>query len=337
MPRGSLRHYSSHGRRSGLAWDTALVFVLGAIALNFLGLYLTHRALIATFEPYEPPEPEDDVIAFGYVNPSELGEPIPVADDGDGERPNDETREGGAQAEPDELGPNQDAPRRTSSRETEPDDDPAGRPDAAGAGDERGVGDAQGHEADEQLGPDQDGLVTAPDGELAGSGDAAGGLHGKSDPLANLGGSPSVLDQTFGRPPPTDRTRGEGDGVSSVLDNREQVYGSFFNRMRDRLYEHWRARQVVDRVDPDGSTYGAGRRTTVLKVRIDDDGKIVKIVIAQPSGFPELDEEAVRTMKAAAPFPNPPSGLADEDGYIDFPFGFIVDRQGAPRIFRFGR
>jgi TonB family protein len=51
---------------------------------------------------------------------------------------------------------------------------------------------------------------------------------------------------------------------------------------------------------------------TVLMVRLDDQGKIVKIEVERESGAPHLDEEAERAMRAAAPFPNLPEGLADE-------------------------
>jgi hypothetical protein len=40
-------------------------------------------------------------------------------------------------------------------------------------------------------------------------------------------------------------------------------------------------------------------------------------------------------MRAAAPFPNIPEGLADERGYVEFRFGFILDFTGGSRIFRY--
>jgi hypothetical protein len=42
-------------------------------------------------------------------------------------------------------------------------------------------------------------------------------------------------------------------------------------------------------------------------------------------------------MRAAAPFPNVPEGLADSNGYIDFPFGFILDFNGGSQIFRYSK
>ena len=74
MPRGSLRHYSSHGRRSSVQRDTALVCLILAIVVNFLGLYLTHRMLLATFEPFEPRERPPEVLEFGLYEPDEIGE-----------------------------------------------------------------------------------------------------------------------------------------------------------------------------------------------------------------------------------------------------------------------
>jgi protein TonB len=58
-------------------------------------------------------------------------------------------------------------------------------------------------------------------------------------------------------------------------------------------------------------------------------GELSKIVVTNPSGVSELDDEAVRAFHAAAPFPNPPKELASADGMITFAFSFFFEI-GAP-------
>ena len=59
-------------------------------------------------------------------------------------------------------------------------------------------------------------------------------------------------------------------------------------------------------------------------------GELAKIVVTQPSGVSELDDEAVRSFQKAAPFVNPPKELANDDGLITFAFSFYFEI-GAPR------
>ena len=333
MPRGSLRHYSSRGRRSGVQRDTAVMCLVLAILVNFAGLYLTHRMMLATFEPFEPTPKREEVFGLDLFSDDEFGADLEPASRGEGERP--DPNDDDPSSSPKDEQPGDARPRDRAK--PKPEEEPTGRPDAAGAGDDQGVGRDQGAVDDTQVGPGDDDLVSAPDGELAGSGDARGGTHGRPDPLANLGGSTSMLDKTFGPAPSADRMRDVDEGVDSVLESKRHLYGSFFNRMRDRVVEHWDPNRAHNRADPDGSRFGNSNRTTVLMVRLDASGKLLKTVIVQKSGAPHLDEEAIRAMQAASPFPNPPSGLPDAKGHIEFLVGFTLDFSGVARMFRMQR
>jgi TonB family protein len=46
--------------------------------------------------------------------------------------------------------------------------------------------------------------------------------------------------------------------------------------------------------------------------------------VEQSSGVDFLDHVAVEAFKKAEPFPNPPGGIADEDGSIRFNFQFVL-------------
>jgi protein TonB len=67
-----------------------------------------------------------------------------------------------------------------------------------------------------------------------------------------------------------------------------------------------------------------------VRVSLTAKGELAKIVVTSPSGVTELDDEAVRAFRSAAPFPNAPRELASEDGLITFAFSFYFEI-GAPR------
>ena len=54
---------------------------------------------------------------------------------------------------------------------------------------------------------------------------------------------------------------------------------------------------------------------------LDDEGRVSDIRVSQSCGVDFLDEEAVAAFERAQPFPNPPTGLFDEDRHVRFRFG----------------
>ena len=84
------------------------------------------------------------------------------------------------------------------------------------------------------------------------------------------------------------------------------------------------------RNDPSGQVYGYKTRVTEVRVALSTRGELSKIVVTNPSGVTELDDEAVRAFQAAGPFPNPPKELANGEGLITFAFSFYFEI-GQPR------
>jgi TonB family protein len=312
--------------------------LLATLMVNGVGLYGTSRALSEALEPVELPGREE-VVEFDLVDPSS-DELRFVDQHRANDRAPDETKrlaevdsdvERETQAP---LGPDS-QPSKPSRPQPEQQEEAQGQPDGGERGEAQGEGELEGEGEGEDPGSGDDRLATADDGSTASEGSAAAARQGSSDVLAKLGGSPSVLSETFGRPGADDRLRDVDEGVENVLQSKRHIYASFFNRIRDRVADQWRPQRAHDAVDPQRTKYGDKQRTTVLMVRLDEKGEILKVVIERKSGAPHLDAEAVRAMKAAAPFPNPPSGLANSSGHIDFRFGFILDFQGGSRIFRY--
>jgi len=52
---------------------------------------------------------------------------------------------------------------------------------------------------------------------------------------------------------------------------------------------------------------------------------LIKVQVIGRSGIQDLDDAAVEAFKAAAPFPNPPKGIVDEDGTIRIRWDFILE------------
>lgn len=304
-----------------MSWSTAIGLIFAAIVINGAGLYWTSSALARALEPVERDDPEE-VVEFALVEPD--GGPFAPPQDSNDLRPE----------EPEQLADEDSTVEPETQTPSRPDPAPAQPAKRQREGGERGQEPVEQDEPPTGAGDDD--TPTSGDGLGASRGAAVGVQRPKS--IAGLGGSTSALNDTFGRPAPSDIAARDPDkGVSSILDNREHLFASFFNRNRDRVKEQWRPQKAHDAVDPKHTKYGESSRTTYLLVRLNTKGEVVKIVVAQSSGAPHLDEEAVRAMRAAAPFPNVPEGLADSNGYIDFPFGFILDFNGGSQIFRYSK
>ena len=135
-----------------------------------------------------------------------------------------------------------------------------------------------------------------------------------------------------------DDLRGVDPGEQTILNSRRWRYASFFNRVRDAVAQRWHPEVEHRRRDPQGRIYGNQTRVTRVVIVLNPDGSLVRVRMDKPSGADYLDEEAIRAVRAAAPFANPPAGLVDpRTGKIEFGFGFIFELRGGRRIFRYRR
>lgn len=290
--------------------------VLVALLINGLTLVGASDALGTALVEADAEDDEPDVVEFEFVEPEQEREQLVRNDAAKGEVPDDTRRiaeanadvehETRAQTQPDERSQ---APSAAS---------PANQPQPSEASQNPVVGESEAE--------GQPALHDAPDGQEAAA---------KPD-LAQLGGSTRALRAAFGTRGTPDDLREVDEGDLAILKTRENLYASFFNRMRSRVQEHWDPEGAHDAVDPKRSRFGTSPRTTVLWVQLDAKGAITKVAVISDSGAEHLDQEAVRAMNAAGPFPNPPDGLIDASGHIEFDFGFTLDFvEGSQRIFRY--
>lgn len=124
-------------------------------------------------------------------------------------------------------------------------------------------------------------------------------------------------------------------GEATHLNTREYKYASFFNRVKRGVQQQWKAVDVHRRYDPYGRVFGVRDRLTVVEVTLNADGSLDDLYVKQDSGVVFLDEAAVQAFRDAAPFPNPPEALLEDDGRIRFSFGFYLEING--RGFRINR
>ena len=128
------------------------------------------------------------------------------------------------------------------------------------------------------------------------------------------------------------------EGDTNLLNTRKFRYWDFFQRVKERVRTEWNPATVWRSRDPTGKRYGVRDRLTVVRVTLDPDGGLKAIRVAQRSGLSFLDDEARRAFTAAGPYPNPPQGLMNGNGEVEFKFGFMFEISSARfRFYRMGQ
>ncbi len=174
-------------------------------------------------------------------------------------------------------------------------------------------------------------------------GDAGGERRGDK---GNKPGLPSLRDlrPTLGTvariagSPSDDYIENVPEGEGTFLNTRSFKYATFFYQVRDSVGGFWRGdiRREMRRRDPTGDVYGFGDFKTLLYIRLNENGGLNEVKVAESSGHDFLDTLAVRAFEKAGRFPNPPKGIVDPDGQIKFHFAFVLTagRRGPLDLFR---
>ena len=117
-------------------------------------------------------------------------------------------------------------------------------------------------------------------------------------------------------------------GLETLLSTKEFVYYTYYARIRRQLNQYWGAkvREKLTALYRQGrSIASADDKVTKLLISLDRKGNLVRAQIIGNSGVHDLDEAAVESFRAAAPFPNPPEGMVDPDGQIKLRWDFILE------------
>ncbi len=150
-----------------------------------------------------------------------------------------------------------------------------------------------------------------------------------------LRGVPEAVRKQWGTPGTFDDVDAD-EGDETLLNSRRWKYASFFNRLRNDIAQYWDPVPLLQARDPDGRKNGTRTRRTRLMIILNKDGSLHKVRLDRSSDVDYLDEEAIRAVRSAAPFPNPPAGMLNpKDDRLHVPFGFIVEMDGRKRIHRY--
>lgn len=131
-----------------------------------------------------------------------------------------------------------------------------------------------------------------------------------------------------------DHLKGVDKGEGTVLSTREFKFYSYYHRIKELLRQYWKpnVERQIARIWNKGKIINTEELTTKVSVLLDASGKIQKISKVQSSGFSEIDEAAIEAFQKAAPFPNPPKGIVDADGFVRINWDFILQTDSGPVI-----
>jgi protein TonB len=117
------------------------------------------------------------------------------------------------------------------------------------------------------------------------------------------------------------------EGSFTALNTDQFTYYTFFNRINEQVRYRWIAnmRNYMSRLtQQDLAALSKIDRHTVFEIILDREGKFVDSVLQNSSGDRHLDQAATDAFRDAAPFPNPPHGMIEQDGLIHLRYHFVV-------------
>jgi TonB family protein len=131
-----------------------------------------------------------------------------------------------------------------------------------------------------------------------------------------------------------DHLKDVDEGGLTALNTREFKFAGFMNRVKQAISSHWEPREALAR---HRINLGASEVQTVVAVVLTPEGRVKDLRVVQSSGYEALDEEAIAAFSRSQPYPNPPRQLVEEDGFIHFGFGFVMEQGGGPAQYRYFR
>ncbi len=118
-------------------------------------------------------------------------------------------------------------------------------------------------------------------------------------------------------------------GIATQLNADEFLFAGFLNRVK-RMVSFY-ANQTLQNARPEVPVTKMAYDLTV-DAMLDPEGNLVSVKVTEASGIPAFDEAILEAWRLAAPFPNPPPGMVEDDGYIhidDFGFHITIGRARA--------
>ncbi len=117
-------------------------------------------------------------------------------------------------------------------------------------------------------------------------------------------------------------------GLETMLNTREFKYFTYYQRIRRQLSQYWepKLKEKLTKLFKQGRKIASHQdRITKVLIVLNNSGTLVNVQVIDESGVADLDEAAIEAFRAAAPFPNPPIGIVENDGTVKIRWDFIVE------------
>lgn len=138
----------------------------------------------------------------------------------------------------------------------------------------------------------------------------------------NLGGDGADVSRS------SDYLKDLDKGPQTTLTTREFLYYTYFKRIKGRIQQHWEPsikKKITKMVTQGRKLASTQDRRTKLLIVLNNEGNLISVQVVRDSGVQDLDEAAIEAFKAAAPFPNPPTGIVEKDGTIKIRWDFVLE------------
>jgi TonB family protein len=123
---------------------------------------------------------------------------------------------------------------------------------------------------------------------------------------------------------------GVKEGAFTALNTDRFTYYTFFARINEQVRSRWvRNLRMVSQSLSIGELAGLASRERVseIDIQLNSQGEFVRAVLLRSSGSEGLDAAAIEAFRDAAPFPNVPAEMVENDGLIHLGYAFIVKMQ----------
>lgn len=132
--------------------------------------------------------------------------------------------------------------------------------------------------------------------------------------------------------PPESRLETASAGSARVFHFSERdsdhpsAHAAFFNRVHQKVTDHWYADRIYRKYDPVGPLFGpCDHHATELIVEVQSGGGLQRVELLKSCGLDFLDEETIAAVRSAAPFERPPRDLVDRHGFVRFGFNVVFE------------
>lgn len=116
-------------------------------------------------------------------------------------------------------------------------------------------------------------------------------------------------------------------GDRTALNTKEFVFYSYYNRIHQKIEMIWpgilREKIYASIAKGEKKFQNVYQMVDVL-VMMNKAGDVAQVKVLQGSSILDLDNSAIEAFNRAGPFPHPPPGIADPDGFIRMRWGFSL-------------